>query len=454
MKTVKGRIILRTQIVLISAIILATAINVWYLGTNMLTKSKAGLQAHSDYYATLINSNVEQDVGVVSGLKASVIANGFEAGQVKHIQQIVNTVYNNNRRLLGVYYAGNDGSFYTKSASGEVAPDYDPTARDWYRRAVGAGTTIIIAPYEDATTGFMCISVVSPVRVDGKLMGCVGVDIKLADVIETVDAIDYTEGAYGIIIDSERNIVTHPKEEFQPTGESKKNIISLLPELSGADLNGHEIVYAENQLGEGSYVAISTIEEPGWYMLTVISSDLVYGAMVRTVIIATILGLLIVLITAFLEFFILKKRLAPISSIIEASKQISEGNFDVELNIDKKDELGDLQRALAEMINNIESVISEQQGVLYEIASGNLAGANMGEYPGEFNEISESINSIKARLNDLIGDIQFSAINLQSTAIGFGYAIEPEEMRAVLKELSHEANDLMNKANMFKTKMS
>jgi methyl-accepting chemotaxis protein len=62
-----------------------------------------------------------------------------------------------------------------------------------------------------------------------------------------------------------------------------------------------------------------------------------------------------------------------------------------------------------------------------------------------------SVNSIKATLNDMISDIQFSAINLQSFAMGIDETDDIEEIKAIFEELSAEANVLMDKTSRFIT---
>ena len=82
---------------------------------------------------------------------------------------------------------------------------------------------------------------------------------------------------------------------------------------------------------------------------------------------------------------------------------------------------------------------------------GNLAVEDIDDLPGELNEIATSVNSIKNTFNDIISYIQFSAINLQSFAMGINETSDLEEMRSVFEELSVEANALMDKTSKFIT---
>ena len=129
-----------------------------------------------------------------------------------------------------------------------------------------------------------------------------------------------------------------------------------------------------------------------------------------------------------------------------------EGDFTTKLNFaTANDEIGDLQNKLAVTLESLSKVIQEQKYVLSEMEKGNLVVENIDDFPGELNEIATSVNSIKESFNDIISDIQFSAINLQSFAMGINESSNLEEMRSVFEELSAEANALMEKTSKFTT---
>ena len=96
-------------------------------------------------------------------------------------------------------------------------------------------------------------------------------------------------------------------------------------------------------------------------------------------------------------------------------------------------------------------MISQQKSMILEMEKGNLTVDDIPEFPGDLKDTSIALNSIKETFNDIISDIQFSAINLQSFAMGINETSDIEEMRAVFEELSAEANILMEKTNRFKT---
>ena len=131
---------------------------------------------------------------------------------------------------------------------------------------------------------------------------------------------------------------------------------------------------------------------------------------------------------------------------------VMNGDFTTKLNFaTENDEIGDLQNKLAMTLEALSNAIKQQKAVLSEMEKGNLTVKNIDEFPGELNEIATAVNSIKETFNDIISDIQFSAINLQSFAMGINETSDIEEMRILFEELSAEANALMEKTAKFTT---
>ena len=103
------------------------------------------------------------------------------------------------------------------------------------------------------------------------------------------------------------------------------------------------------------------------------------------------------------------------------------------------------------MIKMLSKMVEDQKHIILEMEKGNLTVEDMPELPGDMEEVSKAVNSIKETFNDIISDIQFSAINLQSFAMGINETSDLEEMRSVFEELSAEANILMEKTSKFIT---
>lgn len=106
-----------------------------------------------------------------------------------------------------VYVGTKDGRMI-QSKQTNLPAGYDPRQRPWYKDAMAAGKLAITAPYADASSGNLIITIAEPFsrgNTDGVIAGDVSIDGLVRDVL----AIN-SEGTYAILVDSNGTIIAHP----------------------------------------------------------------------------------------------------------------------------------------------------------------------------------------------------------------------------------------------------
>ena len=125
--------------------------------------------------------------------------------------------------------------------SGWVPPaDYDPTKRDWYRKALEAGgETIIVSPYVDAQTGDVVITICKQIS-DGKgsfenSKNVVAVDVIINYIQEVVENATVNGKGYCMVVNRDGMIVAHKDRSL--VGDSFTDIFGedLLDEILAVD---------------------------------------------------------------------------------------------------------------------------------------------------------------------------------------------------------------------------
>ncbi|MCR8746749.1 methyl-accepting chemotaxis protein [Romboutsia lituseburensis] len=111
--------------------------------------------------------------------------------------------------------------------------------------------------------------------------------------------------------------------------------------------------------------------------------------------------------------FITRGLKKPIEEIEIAANKMAEGDFDIEIDYESKDELGNLSNSMRQMSDKINEVIHDTVDVLGEVASGNFDVETKVEYIGVFKNIEKSVNRIT---NDLSGTM--SQINTAAEEVG------------------------------------
>lgn len=121
---------------------------------------------------------------------------------------------------------------------------------------------------------------------------------------------------------------------------------------------------------------------------------------------------IVLLIAVAITIFISGKIAKPIEKVTQAAQQIADGNFDVELSVDGKDEVGQLAVAFnltIEKLVNYQGYIDEVSDALDKISRGNLNVQLQREYIGQFKKLKDSMQNLITNLNDTLLQINQSS---------------------------------------------
>ncbi|MDD3393623.1 MAG: methyl-accepting chemotaxis protein [Anaerotignum sp.] len=137
---------------------------------------------------------------------------------------------------------------------------------------------------------------------------------------------------------------------------------------------------------------------------------------IRKVVILTLIVLLgIAIITLFISNGITK----PIKKLTSAAQQIANGNFNVALSVDSKDEIGELAqdfRLTIDRLENYQGYIDEIAEALHNISLGNLKIELHRDYTGQFQTLKNSMQDLIANLSETILQINQTADQVHSGA--------------------------------------
>ncbi|NCC15784.1 MAG: methyl-accepting chemotaxis protein [Clostridia bacterium] len=137
---------------------------------------------------------------------------------------------------------------------------------------------------------------------------------------------------------------------------------------------------------------------------------------IRKVVILTLIVLLgIAIITLFISNGITK----PIKKLTSAAQQIANGNFNVTLSVDSKDEIGELAqdfRLTIDRLENYQGYIDEIAEALHNISLGNLKIELHRDYTGQFQTLKNSMQDLIANLSETLLQINQTADQVHSGA--------------------------------------
>ncbi len=450
--TVKSRITRHVVIAIAITITVMTIVNLVYLSRRIIEQQEMKLELATQMCAGEVESWIDDMATVTEDMASTLTALG-DLNETT-VRAVVDRVALNHPEFYYVYFSDKLGNA-TMARGVQFAEGVDPRERVWYKTAEALGHTVVIDPYVSASRpDIMMVTVATPVYWGTMLVGVVAVDADIASVQDFINSIDFEEGSYGFLLDSNNNIIAHPNADFSPKNGDITSAMDVMPELDDilSTSTQDEYVTAKDYTGTRMVYSAKRLAGSKWTIAVAYPESNFLSHVDRGIRIS----IFVALVCAFLAVgdiaVTVRRVLKPLDKINPAMQRIVEGDFSTKLNFaEANDEIGDLQNELAVVLSSLSNVINKQNYVLSEMEKGNLVVEDIENFPGELNQIATSVNSIKDTFNDIISDIQFSAINLQSYAMGINETTDMDEMKMIFEELSAEANALMEKTSRFIT---
>ncbi|MDM8559608.1 response regulator [Candidatus Parabeggiatoa sp. HSG14] len=292
--------------------------------------------------------------------------------------------------------------------------------------------------YFDHVVELWMVSVETPIDDDkGKHIATIGNDIILNELMDRTIHNTF-EGAYNLILRHDGRLIAHPNKMieiqekegyFDIFKSGDQHLIRILELVKKAGLNQTII---EN-IVDNEYLAITQLEGPHWYFVTVYPKSLLSTLAFKTSRFIMILAIISLLIAILILFFVWRNQVAkPLHEFILATRQLATGNFCIEtitdkegrsimqtLPIERSDELGQLAQSFQIMadqlkasfdtleLQNIEfkAILEDIVQVSQGLATGNLGVTPQAEYTGNLIEIKSALEEALANLRVVTKDI-------------------------------------------------
>src|SRR5215470_13441149 len=118
----------------------------------------------------------------------------------------------------GVYMGYADGPFVSTKTGGDLPADYDHHQRPWYQDAVAQDHLIFTAPYVDARTQRLIVTLAAPVKNAQRLIGVIAADLFIDVVVQQVTTLRLGAASSAYLVDRAGGYIVHPQHERGLTG--------------------------------------------------------------------------------------------------------------------------------------------------------------------------------------------------------------------------------------------
>jgi len=293
-----------------------------------------------------------------------------------------------NPDVLFLYMGTTRGDMFDPSWP-DVPDDYDPTSRPWYQVAEETKETTWTAPYVDADTGEMIISLSTPVYNKAKKMiGVVAMDISLDSLSAEMNAIQIGQNGYPILIGPSNEVITH-KDPAQIGGVLPiQDIVDALA-LSNEGL----IEYEWN--GSDKFATFKKVEELNWSVLVTMDHSEI-NALTRPILLTTIALMLICLVLGIaVAIFQARGLVKPILALEATMEKVKDGDLTVRSEVETKDEIGQMANNFNIMIDHFAEMLSKSKDVAHQVSiSAEDLASSSEEVSASSDEVSRTIDEI------------------------------------------------------------
>ena len=305
------------------------------------------------------------------------------------LEHLFVSTYNHTPNIEAIYFATPHEvtRYYPNIELGSILPpDFRVTGRVWYQNSILENnpekSPVWTAPYVDATGLGLVTTAATPVYDNqGNLVGVVGLDLTLKDLIANVEATRFLSSGYTFLIDHTGHSIALPEqghkdffglepqegEIYLDLKQSDPQYTAIISRMISGD-TGFEHV----QIGDRSiFIAYAPLQSTGWSLGSVIETETVLNSIsslkiqlndaTQFMVLARILPIsaVIFILIVVLGLFLTNRVLVPIQKLAAEAQKIGAGEWDINVPPTSHDEIGVLAGAFKVMAEQIHRLIRD-----------------------------------------------------------------------------------------------
>lgn len=306
------------------------------------------------------------------------------------------------------------------------------------------------APSNDAPAMF----VASPIYDDGKAIGVLALQISNEIINEIMQQkAGLGESGETYLVGEDLLLRSDSRFSKEPTVLQQE----IKTEASTEVLNGlsnDKII--KDYRGIDVLSSYNTLKLPGlnWGIIAEIDEAEIMEPVNQLALFIAIIGVVVVLLIVLLAVFIARAFSRPINKTVRVAQTIAMGDFNVDLDVNQNDEIGQLADSLREMVANLKISVDIAQKVSKGDLTVKIQGT--GELDTALSEMVTKLNGLVAIvdiankilvINDIAFQTNILALNAAVEAAragehGRGFAVVASEVRKLAENSKHAASEI------------
>lgn len=241
----------------------------------------------------------------------------------------------------------------------DIGQDYDLSKRDWYTNTINQDKTTITMPYVDLISNKVTVTIATPLKKNGEVVGAFGLDILLEDLYSVMSQYESDiDGDLGLIYDN--GLLLYSPNSKNTVGSRCIYLQDLMnDQLTSEVLSGKSGITQYSYKGREKYIAYVPVKDTNIIVFSNILRANILEPINRFIWINLFILLIIILIIIGFLFFI--ERLISLP-LIKICKEMDNYTNDISVSLPteylkRKDEIGILSNGITFMLNKISNYI-------------------------------------------------------------------------------------------------
>ncbi|CAH6848105.1 Methyl-accepting chemotaxis protein [Vibrio chagasii] len=402
-----------------AVVVMATALT-WLSANQLFEQTRNGVYLRAESVSEAASEGIKNWIDIRTDIASAFNDFSREDDVVPFLKQA---------RVAGgfddIFLGTPEGGMYRSHPERNRA-GYDPRQRPWYQEANAAGKQIITTAYQDAITKALLVTIAEPVRHNGQLVGVVGADVLIDQLVNDVISLDVGDNAHAMLIDaSDGTFLAHPDSalSLKPVSQLSNDI--SMPIIENAVRTGSIEIIKER--GAEKLLYFTKVPNTNWIFAVQMdraTEEANHSTLLTQLIMtAVVITLIVIVLVSWLVSFLFR----DLNRVSAALEEIASGEGDLTQRLEPKsdDEIGQLAQNFNRFVGNMHTMVIKLSEV--SAALGNQArqtasqaeerSARIQMQQDEINMVATAVNEMAAATQEIAGNADHTAQN-SSEAVG------------------------------------